>query len=446
MDITVVPQTVEPTVDIGGLRTSDRPERLLGLLVLLVGLGGFFVWAAVAPIDSATVAAGTLTVESTRKTVQHLEGGIVSQILVREGERVPQDAVLVRLDDTEARAQLEIVRSRFLARRAEEARLVAERDGARTVAFPADLTAAAQDPRVEEAVTGQQRVFQARYEALAGESDVLQQRVEQLGEQIKGLEAVAKSKQKRIGLYQEELTGLNKLFEKGMGDKSKLREWERMVAELEGERAEHQASIASARVQIGETKLRMAQVRQRFASEVAAQLRTVQTDLSDLRERTRALENTLERTLVRAPVGGAVVGMKVHTVGGVVRAGEAILDIIPQGEALIIEARVQPNDIDRVTTGQPAQVRFSAFNARTTPTVPGVVQTVSADSLTDARTGAPYYLARIQVTDADMASLHGLTLQPGMPADVIIKNGERTFFQYLIRPLMDRVALGLKED
>ena len=418
----------------------------MGLLVLLITFGGFGIWAATAPIDSAAVAPGVVTVESSRKTVQHLDGGVVREILVREGGRVHQGDLLLRLDDTEARAQFEIVRSQYLASRAEEARLIAERDDASDVVFPDELLAATADSRVDEAINGQRRVFQARRKALQGDIDVLTQRIGQFGEQIGGLQALMASKTKRIGLYQEEMDGLKTLFAKGMGDKSRLREWERLVAELEGERADHQASIAATRVQIGETELQITQVKSRFASDVVEQLRTVQTKLSDARERMRALEKTLERTQVMAPVDGFIVGMKFHTVGGVIRPGDALLDIIPQDESLIVEAHVRPVDIDRVAPGLEADIRFNAFNARTTPTVPGRVLTISADRLIESTTDQPYYLARIQVTPDGKDALKGVTLLPGMPADVMIKLGQRTFFEYLIRPLTDRVARSFRED
>ena len=446
MDITVVPRPVPATPDIAGLRTSDRPERLLGLFVLLAGLGGFLVWAAFAPIDSAAVAPGVVTVESSRKTVQHLEGGIVREILVHEGQRVEKDRILMRLDDVEARALLEIARGKFYARLAEEARLIAERDGADSVVFSDELLAVQSDPRVEDAIKGQQRSFQARHQAVTGEVDVLRQQIAQLEEQIRGLEGLTATETKRIGLYKEEVDALHKLFEKGLADKNRLREAERLMAEIEGDRAGHQSSIAAARVKIAETRVQITQVQRRFMSDdVVEQLRAAQTDLADLRERIRALENTLERTVIRAPAAGSVVGMKIHTVGGVLRAGDPILDLIPEDEPLIVEAQVQPNDIDRVSPGLSADIRFSAFNSRTTPTVPGVVLTISGDRLTDQKSGAPYYLARIEVTPDGMKTLRGLTLLPGMPADVMIKTGERTFFEYLIRPLTDRMALGLKE-
>lgn len=265
-------------------------------------------------------------------------------------------------------------------------------------------------------------------------------------EQIQGLKDLSATKDKRIALYQEEITGLSNLFTKGMGDKSRLREAERLLAELQGERAEHQSAIAAAKIQIGETRLRIDQLRRDFARDLEAELRTVQTRLADLRERLRALNKTLERTVVTAPVSGEVVQMGVHTVGGVLKPGDRLLDLVPRGEPLLIEAWVQPNDIDRISPGQVAEIRLTAFNSRTTPTVAGRVLTISADRLTDPATHAVYYLARVQVTPAGMAALGARILQPGMSAEVLINTGERTFFDYLIRPLTDRLASAFKEE
>jgi len=428
------------------VRTDDRYERRLGLAILLAGVGGFVGWASLAPIDSAAVASGVVAVEFNRKTVQHLEGGIVRDILVREGERVAPGDLLVRLDDTQVLAQLEIVRSQYLAGRAQEARLIAERDGYREVVFPDDLLAARSDPRVKEAIAGQQQVFAARSKALSGEKEVLEQRIEQLNEQIRGLEALSASKLERIESYKAEIKDFKKLYEKGLTDRLRLREMERLAAELEGERAEHQSSIAAGQVQIGETRLQIIQLERKQQTEVTQELRDTQAKLFDLRERIRALEDTVARTEVKAPVGGAVVGLAVHTVGGVVAPGGRILDIVPQDEQLIVEAHVSPVDADRVSPGLEAQLRFSAFNTRTTPTVAGHVLTVSGDRITDSSTKESYYLARIQVGKEGMAELRGLTLLPGMPVDVMIKTGERTFFEYLIKPITDRLAKSFREE
>ncbi len=353
--------------------------------------------------------------------------------------------VLVRLDDTDASAQLQIARGQYLSLRAQEARLVAERDDLLDINFPDELLSTVDDPRIREAITGEQRVFQARHSALIGEQQILRQRGEQLQEQISGLGALAASKLTRIELYQQEIGGLNKLFAKGLGDKSRLLEWERLVAELEGERGQHQSDIAGTHVKMGETQIQAAQLKRKFTTEIVTELREVETKIADLRERMRSLGKALERTVIQAPVTGAIVGTSVHTIGGVIRPGDPILDIVPENDSLLIEAQVQPMDIDRVSPGLEADLHLSAFNARTTPVIPGQVLTVSADRLIEQATNRPYYLARIQVTPEGMAKLQGRTLQAGMPVEVMIKTGERTFFDYLMRPFTDRLAQAFRE-
>jgi len=402
------------------------------------------VWAALAPIDGAAVAHGVIAVESARKSVQHLEGGIVSEILVREGDRVQAGDVLLRLDKTRASSELEAIRSQYLALRAREARLRAERDRKETLEFPADLVAMHDDHRLDEAIAGERRLFESRRRALAGEKDLLRHRGEQLDEQIRGLQALSDSKAARIKLYQEEIDGLKSLFAKGLGDKNRLREAQRQVVELEGERADHRAAIAAARVQINETQLQIAQRDREFERDVIAELREVETRLLDLGERIRALQNTLDRTEIRAPVSGFVVGMAMHTIGGVIRAGDHILDIVPEKEEFIVEARVAPNDVDRVYPGLEADLRMSAFNTRTTPIITGTVLTVSADLLTVR--DQSFYLARIRVTPEGMSQLKGLTLQAGMPVEVMVKTGERTFVDYLLRPITDMFARAFREE
>jgi len=428
--------------------TDDRRARLLGLLILLIGFGGFFTWAALAPISSAAVAPGVVTVETARRTLQHLDGGTVAEILVREGDQVESGQLLVRLDDREPRAQLEIVRSQLIALAAEEARLVAERDGLEEPTFPERLVDQVDsvDPRLAVARAGQQRVFEARRDAREGEIGVLEQRIEQLRERISGQESVLKANERRIELYQEEMDALGSLFDRQLGDKGRLREVERQQAELLGEQAERRSNIASTRVQIGETELEIAQIRRRFISEVVAQLREVETEISDREERLRALFARLERTEVHAPARGAVIDLQTHTIGGVLRPGDKVLDLIPADEPLMLEARVQPNDIDQVYPGLEADIRFTAFSASTTPTVTGRVRTVSADRLTDPQTGQDYFLARVEVPPESLERLQGQTLLPGMPATVMIKTGERTFFEYLIRPISDRLSVAFRED
>ncbi|MBK5930222.1 HlyD family type I secretion periplasmic adaptor subunit [Halochromatium salexigens] len=439
-------RVVEPQTP--AVPTTDRGARLLGLLILLLGLGGFLTWAALAPISSAAVAPGVVTVEGARKTVQHLDGGIVAEIFVREGDKVEADQLLVRLDDRETRAQLEMERGQLIALAAEEARLIAERDGLEQPQFPVRLFGGIKmdDPRLLMAQSGQKRVFEARRQAREGEISVLEQRIEQLQERIAGVEDVLEANKRRAKLYQEEIDALTSLFDRQLGDKSRLREAERQQAELLGEQAERRSTIASTRVQIGETELEIAQIKRRFVSEVVEQLREVETELSDREERLRALSARLERTEIRSPASGAVVDLQTHTIGGVLRPGDKVLDLIPADEPLLIEARVSPTDIDQVFPGLEADIRFTAFNASTTPTVTGEVLTVSADRMTDQKTDQDYFLARVRVPPESLKELEDKTLLPGMPATVMIKTGERTFFEYLIRPISDRISVAFRED
>ena len=426
--------------------TDDRPARRIGLVVLLATFAGFGGWAAVAQLDSAAVATGVVTVESHRKTIQHFEGGIVKDILVRDGDRVQSGAILLRLDDTQARARLEIIRSQYLAARALEARLMAERDQQTQLAFPEELLGLRDDPRVRDTLEGQEQVFKARHEVLQGETALLEQRIEQLQAQISGLEALQQTEQKRIDSLQRELQDFRRLRQSGYTDKLRLLELERDIAKLEGERASHLAEIARTRIQVGETKLQILQLRKQLQIEVVAESRDTQTRLFDLIERMRALQDTVERTEIRAPTAGTVVGLEVHTVGGVVAPGTPLLEIVPQGEPLVVDAKVQPNDIDKVHPGLAADIRFTAFKLRTTPVAEGKVLTVSADRLIDPNTKYPYYLARVQVTPQGMERLRELELLPGMPAEVIIKTGERTLLDYLLRPLLDAFARSFRED
>ena len=434
------------TPGIPSVPTDDRPARRVGLAILLVAVAGFGGWAAVAKLDSAAVAAGVVTVESYRKTIQHFEGGIVKEILVRDGDRVRSGTVLLRLDDTQARARLEIIRSQYLAARALEARLIAERDQRANLTFPEELASLRDDPRVRDTLDGQARVFQARHEALQGETALLAQRIEQLQAQISGMEVLQQTEQKRIDSLQRELQDFRRLQQSGYTDKLRLLELERDIAKLEGERASHLAEMARTRIQVGETKLQMLQLRKQLQTEVVGELRDAQTKLFDLAERLRALQDTLERTEIRAPADGTVVGLGVHTLGGVVAPGTPLLEIVPHGEPLLVEAKVQPTDIDKVHPGLAADIRFTAFKLRTTPVAEGTVLTVSADRLIDPDTKYPYYLARIQVTPQGLERLQGLELLPGMPAEVLIKTGERTLLNYLLRPLLDAFARSFRED
>lgn len=426
------------------LEVSDRKPRLIGLFILFVTFGLFGTWAVVAPLDSAALAPGVVTVKTYRKTIQHLEGGIVEDIRVRDGDQVETGDVLLVLDDTQARAELGIVRGQMIATQALEARLQAERDQQAEIAFPSgfDLT----DTRIAESVQSEEQVFKARMNSHLGEVEVLEQRMTQIGEQIRGLEAVIRSKRELMTSYNAEIKDLSELLNDGFVDKQRLRDLERQVAQLEGDMADHRSSIAQAKVQQGEARLQILQLQKDFRTEVVNQLSEVQSRLFDLRERERALTDRVERTVIRAPESGMVLGMQVHTVGGVVQSGAPILDIVPSASDLVVEAQVSPIDIDRVSAGKLADIRFSAFKSATTPVIEGRVEHISADRLTNQETGMPYYLARVELTEAGRKDLGELVLVPGMPAEVLINTGERTLFKYLMQPATNAFARSLIED
>lgn len=427
------------------LEISDRKPRRLGALIVAITFGVFGTWAAFAPIDSAALAPGVVTVKSHRKTVQHFEGGIVRDILVRDGTLVERDQPLLILDDTQARAELGVLRGQYFTARAMENRLAAERDGHDEVLFTEELLVAV-DLRAVEAMQGEEQIFNARRSDRLGEIEVLEQRIAQLDSQIEGLEALARSKEELAYSYDEEVSDLSELLKEGFVDKQRLRDMQRSAARTRGEYAEHRSSIAEAQVRIGETRLEILQLNKRFLTEVVDQLAEAQARVFDLSERIVAIEDRVRRTVIRSPDSGMVLGMSTHTIGGVIQPGSPLLDIVPEGDELIVEAQVSPMDIDRVEVGTEATIRFSAFRSATTHVIQGEVIRISADRLTDEQTGQPYYLARVEVTEEGRQTLGRLVLVPGMPAEVLIKTGERTFLQYLVQPATNALARSMIEE
>ena len=426
------------------LRTG--PYVLMGSMIVAAMLGGLGLWSAVTPLSGAVIAPGVVTVYSKRKTIQHLEGGIVDQILVRDGDHVDDGQLLIRLADTRARANLAVVSSRLDVLRAREARLRTERDGHRGVAFPDGLMARRGEPSVTEILASEVELFAARRTALEGEVQILEQRIAQLEQQILGLDAQQQANGAQIRLIEEELTGLRSLHEKGYVSKTRILELERRQEELRGERGQHIAEIARARTAIGEAQLQIIQVQNDFREEVATQLHEVQADLLDIQERYVAAADELQRLEIRAPQSGIVVGLDVHTLGGVISPGQPILDIVPKEDELVIEAQVAPQDIDKIAIGLEATVRLSAFDLRSTPELSGTVFATSADRLIEEASREPYYLVAARIPDAELGKLQGLELVPGMPAEVFIRTGERTALSYLLKPLTDGMARAFKDD
>jgi len=441
MDPTMPSRQIDSFAD---LPVSDRKIRRLGFGIVGVIFGLFGTWAALAPLDGAAYAPGVVTVQAYRKTVQHLEGGIVKAVLVHDGDIVKRDDPLIILDDAQLRFEYEMTRSQLVAARAMEARLRAERDALSAIGFgeiadPSSL-------RGVEARQGETQVFNARQGSRLGQISVLQERIGQLHQQIKGLESMIAAKVHLEKSYSGEIVELTDLLRQGFVDKQRLIEQERKLGMLKSEVADHRSTINRTRLQINETQLQILQIDKDFNAEVVKQLAEVQTRMYDLQEKTSALEDRLSRIVIRAPDAGMVIGMTVHTIGGVVRPATPLLDIVPSVSELVIEAQVDPMDIDRIAIGKRADIRFAAFNSSTTPVIEGEVSSVSADRLTHEKTGAAYYLARIRVTEAGAQTLGERKLLPGMPADVLIITGQRTLLQYLVQPARDALSQSMIEE
>lgn len=427
------------------LMTDDKPIRNIGIIVLTLTFGLFGTWLFFAPLDSSALAPGQVTVKSHSKTVQHLDGGIVSQLLAKDGDIVKEGDLLLKLDGTEVKAQLEILRGQSINLSAQLARLIAERNGNAAINFPENLLDLS-DTHIVKARQTENQIFEARKNSHDGEISVLKQRVNQLHSKIKGLEGQRKSKQQLMSSYAEEVKDLRELLAQGFADKQRLREIERNHASVTGEIASLTSEIASSEIQIGETKLQILQIQKQFQEEVASKLSEVQAELYDVTQRMNATADKVTRTEIKAPASGRVLGLSVHNIGGVITAGKPILDLVPQQEELIINAQVSPQDIDRVRTGLVAEVRFSAFNQAKIPKVMGKVINLSADRLIEERSGTPYYQAQVELLPESYAKLKGFDLLPGMPAEVFIKTGERTVYEYMMQPISNAFARALIED
>lgn len=425
--------------------TDDRSVRMIGIIILIITFGVLGTWGYLAPIDSSALATGYVTVKSHRKTVQHLDGGIVSQLIAKDGDVVQTGDILLVLDGTEIKAEAEILNGQYITLGAQIARLTAERDQKNNITFTNDLQDQ-NNPHIEEAIQGETQIFNARKVAYQGEIAVLNQRVSQLNSKIKGLQGQRISKQELIKSYGDEVHDLKELLAEGFANKQRLRDIERNYALSSGDIAELNSEIAGNEIQIGETKLQILQLQKKFQEEVAGELGEAQSKLYDVSQRLLATRDKVIRTEIRSPSNGRVLGLSVHNIGGVITPGEPILDIVPQKEELVIDAQISPIDIDRVNVGLLAEVRFSSFKQALTPKMQGKVINLSADHLTDEKTGMSYYQARIELMPDSYAKLGNLELVPGMPAEVFINTGERTVFEYLMQPISNAFARAFIED
>ena len=423
---------------------SIRSHLLGGLAVVALLAGGVGGLAATTELSGAVIAPGSLVVDSNVKKVQHPTGGVVGELRARDGDKVKAGDIVVRLDETITQANLAIVVKSLNELQSRLARLEAERDNVDTIVFPAELLARAGDPELARSMTGERNLFEFRKSARAGQKAQLRERIAQLKEEIQGLTGQIAAKKRETELIGQELEGVRDLWRKNLVQIQRVTALERDAARLEGERGQLIASTAQAKGKISEIELQILQIDQDLRSEVAKDLREVQGKIAELVERKVAAEDQLKRIDIRAPQNGMVHQSTVHTVGGVITPGEAIMLIVPEADALTVEAKLAPQDIDQVRVGQTAALRFSAFSQRTTPELDGVVSRVSADLTTDQRTGAAYYVVRITLSDSEIARLEGLRLVPGMPVEAFIRTGERTVLSYVMKPFTDQITRSFR--
>src|SRR5271169_2560645 len=427
------------------IRASIRLHIVIGVAVvafLAIGLGG---WASTAEISGALIAPGSLVVDSNVKKVQHPTGGVVGELFVRDGDHVKAGDMLIRLDETVTRANLAIVTKGLTELYAREARLAAERDGADSVPAPPELADHLDDPEVQRALSSERKLFDLRRQDRLGQKQQLQERITQLQQEIAGLAAQQDAKNKQVGLIDQELQGVRDLYAKNLVQLSRLTGLERDEAQAQGEIGQLIAQAAEAKGKIAEIQLQIIQVDQDLSSDVAKELRETDSKIGEYVERKVTAEDQLKRTDIRAPQDGTVFQSTANTVGGVVSAGDPIMLTVPEADNLLVEVKVDPKDIDQVQFDQPVVLRFSSFNARTTPEINAKVVRIAADTTTDQRTGQSYYLVRIAMTADEVARLGDVKLTPGMPVEAFIQTGGRTMLSYLMKPLRDQFMRAFRE-
>lgn len=430
------------------LKTDTTPVIRLGFWVLVVGFGLFIAWAAWAPLDEGVVAPATVSIETRRKVVQHMTGGVVKSVAVKEGVEVKQGDVLAVLDDGSVRATVEAIRQNYLAQRAMESRLLAEAAGARTITFHPDLVASAKDPLAQQHMAVQQQLFASRRAGQDAEIAAVRQAVVGLEGQIAGLRQTLESRRQQASLQSQQLANVRSLAGDGFAPRNQALQLEQQQAELAASLADIQTNIQRAQSAIAETNLRIAQRQQEYAKEVSAQLADVRREVQANQERLAAVSTDLERMQVRAPVGGQVIGLAVNGPGAVVTPGMRLLDIVPVGESLLLDAKIPQGVIDRIKAGDAVEVRFSAFANAPQLVVHGKLVSLSRDAVTEQTMMGPtsYFLGRVELTPEGVKALGNRELHAGMVAEVLVKTGERSLLTYLMHPLTKRVAAAMTEE
>lgn len=437
---------VTPTVQAATAESALRRAGRSGLIALVIGLGGFVAWAAMAPLDEGAYSRASVAIDTKRKPVQHAIGGIVEKVMVGEGSIVKEGQVVMLLDAAVARANYESVRQRYLGLRAMQGRLLAEQAGASRIDWHPDLLAARTDPAIDAQIRSQQQLFESRRAALQADLQVIEEGIRGQQAIIQTAEQVQVSRTRQQALIEEELGQTRGLVKDGYAPRNRQLELERNVAEIQAVLAETRGNVQRARHAIDELRQRGISRVQEDRKEVRTLLSDVQRDVQAEAEKLAAVKADLERIEVRAPVAGQVVGLQVQSSGAVIQAGQRLMDIVPEGEALMLEAFVEPHLIDKVWPGLRTDVRFSAFRQTPSLVAEGEVVSISKDLITDPQLQITYYLARIRLTDAGMKALGDRRMQAGMPADVVIKTGERSVLTYLTAPLMRRLVGSMGED
>lgn len=439
----VSPETV-PTP-----QTEDHHYRRLGLIVLGLLVAVIGVWGGFAPLSSAVPAPGKVSVSSSNRIVQHLEGGIVKSILVKDGDTVKASQKLIELDSTQANAQLQIVLAQYYENLGLESRLIAERDGRSTIAFSPEMNEMLLHSARALIMDSQQREFNARRKQLSDEVQVLSERIEGFRNQISGLEALILSKSSLSSSYDDEIKEWEVLYQQQLIDKIRLRDIKREKVRTDGDIASAKAQIGQLKAQISEVEAQIIAQKQNFIKDVVAELSDVQAKLADNRARLSALRDTLARTAITAPVEGVVTNMQIHTLGGVIPPGKPILEIVPEGESLVIEGKVAATEIANIHNGLKAEIRFPGFShIKSLNVVMGEVINIAPDAVKDEDTKALYYPVKIRVTyDGQQELLRNhLSIQPGIPADVMIVTASRTFLDYMIHPFKNMFAKAFNEQ
>ena len=423
---------------------NERAQRW-GWALLVVGFGGFLAWALLAPLDAGITAAGTVVVSGNRKAVQPLVPGKIVAILAKDGDRVTAGQVLVRFDDTQSRSQLDIAKGQWFTSLATEARLTAERTGSGAPEFSPVLKNESADPRALAAILLQGQLFTTRSKSLSTELAAMKEHMRGLELQMQGTEASMRAKQDQLGVLREQLKNLRNLADDGFMPRIRVQDQERTVSAMSGAIAEDTGSIGRSRQSIAEIKIRMVSREQDVRKEVELQLSDIQRDASSLSSRLQGLQFDVLNTEIKSPASGLVMGVAVHTIGGVVAAGTPMMEIVPRDEVLKIEAQIPPHLIDKIKPGLPVDILFTAFDQASTPKIAGNLTQVSADVLMDPKTNLPFFKASIDVTPEGMVNLRKNEIRAGMPAEIFVRSGERTAMNYLLKPLLDRVRRSMTE-